>query len=91
MTLRIGDLAPDFEAATIDGRIRFHEWIENSRAALFSHPNDIRKGGTRPSRTCGSCRTPQADDARRSRPMFGSDSTRASRIKDGRLGVGAAR
>ncbi len=41
MALAINDVAPDFEAETTQGRIRFHEWIGNSWCVLFSHPKDF--------------------------------------------------
>ena len=41
MTIRINDTAPDFEADTTEGRIRFHDWIGDGWAVLFSHPKDF--------------------------------------------------
>ena len=41
MGLKIGDVAPDFEAKTTEGTLRFHDWIGDSWAVLFSHPKDF--------------------------------------------------
>lgn len=41
MSLRLGDIAPDFEQDSSEGRIKFHEWLGNSWGVLFSHPADF--------------------------------------------------
>ena len=41
MALRLGDIAPDFEAQTTHGRLRFHDWMGDGWAILFSHPKDF--------------------------------------------------
>src|SRR6202011_453858 len=41
MSLSLGDTAPDFEAETTQGKIKFHDWIGDSWAVLFSHPKNF--------------------------------------------------
>lgn len=41
MSIRLGDIAPDFTAETTEGTIKFHEWLGNSWGVLFSHPADF--------------------------------------------------
>jgi alkyl hydroperoxide reductase subunit AhpC len=41
MALKLGDVAPNFEADTTEGRIKFHDWIDGSWVILFSHPKDF--------------------------------------------------
>jgi alkyl hydroperoxide reductase subunit AhpC len=40
-TIRLGDIAPDFEAETTQGKIKFHDWLGDSWGVLFSHPADF--------------------------------------------------
>lgn len=40
MALQLGDIAPDFEADTTEGRIAFHQWLGNAWGVLFSHPKN---------------------------------------------------
>ena len=41
MALQLGDIAPDFEAQTTEGRVRFHSWLGESWGVLFSHPKNF--------------------------------------------------
>jgi alkyl hydroperoxide reductase subunit AhpC len=41
MTIRLGDIAPDFQAETTEGTIKFHEWLGSNWGVLFSHPADF--------------------------------------------------
>ena len=41
MSIRLGDIAPDFEQDSSEGRIRFHDWLGDSWGVLFSHPADF--------------------------------------------------
>ena len=41
MTVRLGDIAPDFTAATTQGEIKLHDWLGESWGVLFSHPKDF--------------------------------------------------
>lgn len=41
MSIRLGDIAPDFQAETTEGKIKFHEWLGPNWGVLFSHPADF--------------------------------------------------
>ena len=41
MSLRLGDIAPDFTAETTTGTVNFHAWLGNDWGVLFSHPKDF--------------------------------------------------
>ena len=41
MSIQLGDIAPDFDAETTEGHIRFHEWLGDDWGVLFSHPKDF--------------------------------------------------
>ncbi len=41
MSVQLGDIAPDFEAETTDGHIKFHDWLGDKWGILFSHPRDF--------------------------------------------------
>ena len=41
MAIQLGDIAPDFEAQTTEGKLRFHEWLADGWGILFSHPKDF--------------------------------------------------
>ncbi|MBE0533195.1 MAG: peroxiredoxin [Rhodospirillales bacterium] len=41
MAIRLGDIAPDFTAVTTEGTVKFHDWIGDNWAVLFSHPKDF--------------------------------------------------
>ena len=86
MSLRINDVAPDFAAETTHGPIRFHEWIGDGWAVLFSHPKDFTPVCTT---ELGAVAALEKDFARRGAKVIGlsvdpvaSHSKWASDIKD---------
>jgi len=44
MSLRLGDVAPNFQATTSEGQIDFYEYLGNGWGVLFSHPADWKEG-----------------------------------------------
>ncbi|MNF41895.1 hypothetical protein D3C84_229330 [compost metagenome] len=44
MSIRLGDIAPDFEQDSSEGRFHFHDWLGNSWGVLFSHPANWQDG-----------------------------------------------
>jgi alkyl hydroperoxide reductase subunit AhpC len=68
MSLRINDIAPDFTAETTQGTIRFHEWIGDNWAVLFSHPKDFTPVCTT---ELGAVAGLEADFARRGAKVIG--------------------
>ena len=82
MALTIGDTAPDFEADTTEGRIRFHDWIGDGWAVLFSHPRDFTPICTT---ELGYMASIRGDfDARATPRSSGSRSTRSTTTSRGR-------
>ena len=86
MSLRINDVAPDFTAETTQGTIKFHEWIGDGWAVLFSHPKDFTPVCTT---ELGAVAALENDFARRGAKVIGlsvdpvsSHSKWASDIKD---------
>src|SRR3954454_9893788 len=75
MALQLNDVAPDFEADTTEGRIKFHDWLGDSWGVLFSHPRDFTPVCTTELGYMGGLK-PEVDAMARTNPDFARRNTK---------------